>query len=316
MWRRSILKFWQQLTNKISINVGVLSKRVRNRVPEKLVDFSSRRLLPYLPIVIITLFTMTANFARAADNSSAYAYSDQMMDLSAADIAQVASVVGPYTSNVEVDPVSVALAMQDTSYLDKPVVAETKVTVDTPVATTRKSTITYIVEGGDTLSSIGWKYGLKISTIKATNSLTSDLVRPGQQLRLPPQDLSPTQLASLQKKKVAGASTVRTAPGSSHNAYPWGWCTYYVATRRYVPGGWGNARSWLSSARRAGYATGSEPAAGAIVVLSESWMGHVAYVESVSGGRITISEMNYVGWGETSRRSISAHAGDVMGYVY
>jgi surface antigen len=45
-------------------------------------------------------------------------------------------------------------------------------------------------------------------------------------------------------------------------------------------------------------------------------MGHVAYVEQVSGGTITISEMNYRGWGVVDRRTLSAYGGVVRGYIY
>ncbi len=311
------MSIFTQIGQKITSRLNIFSKRLRNRLPEGLVDFTQRRIIPYLAIVGVFAFTLVADIAKAAETTYTYQPSAEMMDLSPAEVAQVVSEVGPYTASggIEQDPVTVALAMEDSGFLDKPVLAVTNVTVAPQVTTKRTTTITYTVLGGDTLSSIGWRYGLKIATIKATNNLTSDLVRPGQQLKLPPQDLSPAQLASLQQKKVAGAS-VRTAPGSKSNAYPYGWCTYYVATRRYVPGGWGNARSWLSSARRSGYSTGSVPAAGAIVVLNESWLGHVAYVEAVSGGRITISEMNYVGWGMVDRRTLPARGGLIMGYIY
>jgi surface antigen len=221
---------------------------------------------------------------------------------------------------VEVDPVTVALAMDNSEFLGSPMITTTQITNQpTPAPTTpqkRTTTITYTVDPGDTISSIGWSYGLKVATIKGANNLSSDTIKAGQKLSLPPQDLDPAALAKLKVKRVAGTTSVHRPPGSKSNAYPYGWCTYYVATRRYVPGHWGNARSWLSSARSSGYPTGSEPAIGAIVVTSESWMGHVAYVEAVNGSAVTIAEMNYRGWGIVDRRVIAAHAGMVMGYIY
>jgi surface antigen len=83
-----------------------------------------------------------------------------------------------------------------------------------------------------------------------------------------------------------------------------------------VPSRWGNARSWLSSARRDGYAVGSVPKAGAIVVTTDSILGHVAYVESVSGNSILVSEMNYEGFGIISRRSIPIGSPIIRGYIY
>lgn len=297
-------------------------KRVRNRIPDGVLEFSKKYIAPYSAVILIAIFSFGGDFAKALAANSSYVPSADVMDLAPADVAAIASDTAAYTPNVEVDPVTVALAMDNSAFLGSPMIATTQITNEPAPAPTssapkkRSTTITYTVDPGDTISSIGWQYGLKISTIKTLNSLRSDSIRVGQQIKLPPQDLDPAALAKLQVKKVAGATAVNRPPGSKSNAYPYGWCTYYVATRRYVPGHWGNARSWLSSARSAGYPTGREPAVGAIVVTSESWMGHVAYVESVRGDAVYIAEMNYVGWGIASHRTISAHAGMVMGYIY
>ena len=275
---------------------------------------------PYISIILIGAFVLVANFAHAAENVN-FVVSTEVMDLEPAEVASIVNNVDPYTPNYQEDAISVALAMKNDDYLGKPFVTETaKTVIEVPVQKdNRKNTINYTVDPNDTLSSIGWTYGLKIATIKSVNNLSSETIRPGQKLKLPPGDISPAAIklaANNLRQKVAGASSVNSRPGSRSNAYPYGWCTYYVASRRYVPGGWGNAQSWLSSARRSGYATGSQPAAGAIVVTNESWIGHVAYVESVHGSSITISEMNYRGWGITSQRTISAYSGRIMGYVY
>src|SRR5215471_1229233 len=94
---------------------------------------------------------------------------------------------------------------------------------------------------------------------------------------------------------VGGGSVARTMTGvqvpvaASGNHFPWGWCTWYVASRRYVP--WnGNAGTWLWGARAFGFPTGSTPRVGAIMVTAESIWGHVAYVESVaSNGSFVVS---------------------------
>ena len=201
-------------------------------------------------------------------------------------------------------------------------------------------TVQYTVLNGDTLSGLGMKFDVKIASLKYVNNLDNEnSIQPGQQLKIPPKgyEVSSAQIAKKEKERLAklaqssrntvirsssssratgAASAVNVKPGSRANGYPYGWCTYYVATRRYVPSSWGNAKYWLNSAKRAGYSTGSEAAAGAIVVTSESGWGHVAFVESVNGDSITVAEMNYEGWGVTSRRTISAHSGVIRGYVY
>ena len=102
---------------------------------------------------------------------------------------------------------------------------------------------------------------------------------------------------------------------SGGNHFPYGWCTYYVASRRNVP--WfGNAGTWLGGALKTGFSTGGTPQVGAIIVTSESRWGHVGIVEAIDGGNITITEMNYVGFGRISSRTISANYGAIKGYIY
>jgi len=104
----------------------------------------------------------------------------------------------------------------------------------------------------------------------------------------------------------------RPSYSGSGGHFPYGYCTWYVASKRYVP--WsGNANQWLWNARAMGYATGRTPQVGAIMVTNESWWGHVAYVEAVHGNSVTISEMNYAGWGRVNYRTLSAWYGQ---YIY
>lgn len=102
--------------------------------------------------------------------------------------------------------------------------------------------------------------------------------------------------------------------GRNHFAY--GYCTYYVASRRNIP--WfGNAGTWLSGAKAAGFATGVTPQVGAIIVTSESRLGHVGIVEAVNyDGTITISEMNYSGFARITTRTIPTSYGAIKGYIY
>jgi len=81
------------------------------------------------------------------------------------------------------------------------------------------------------------------------------------------------------------------------NNYTWGNCTWYVASRRPVPSGWGNASSWYYNAISSGWSVGTVPALGAIAWTGAGWSGHVALVEQVSSDnrQVYISEMNYRG---------------------
>jgi surface antigen len=111
-----------------------------------------------------------------------------------------------------------------------------------------------------------------------------------------------------------GAPVTLEAPGGNHFAY--GYCTWYVANRRYIP--WmGNAIEWWPNAPPYGYAEGALPAVGAVMVTRESPIGHVAYVESVnSDGSWTVSEMNFAGWNAVSSRTIHPGQVPLVGFIY
>jgi peptidoglycan DL-endopeptidase CwlO len=98
------------------------------------------------------------------------------------------------------------------------------------------------------------------------------------------------------------------------NTYSYGYCTYYVASRRPIPPRWGNAIAWYSSAQGAGWAVGTTPRIGAIAWTPAGGAGHVAMVEKIDGSMIYISEMNYNGnWNRVTSRWASAAS---FQYIY
>lgn len=114
---------------------------------------------------------------------------------------------------------------------------------------------------------------------------------------------------------ISGYRTPSGKAGKGHR-FPYGYCTWYVASKRFVPWG-GNAGTWLYNAKAQGYSTGKKPVAGSIIVTTENrYYGHVALVEKVSGNTITVSEMNYAGWGKMTRRTLSTNSRVIKGYVY
>lgn len=105
-------------------------------------------------------------------------------------------------------------------------------------------------------------------------------------------------------------------PPVVRNHFAFGYCTWYVATKRNVP--WfGNAIDWWPNARSYGYAEGQKPVVGAIMVTRESSWGHVAYVESVNAdGSWTVSEMNYKAWNVVDIRIVRPGRTPVVGFIY
>jgi hypothetical protein len=133
--------------------------------------------------------------------------------------------------------------------------------------------------------------------------------------------IAQAQLASAVKapELPAGPSGLLLPPGAMapaytyRNGYSAGQCTWYVAGRRPIPGGWGNARSWYYHAAASGWPVGTTPAVGAIAWTSAGWYGHVALVEAVQGNQVLISEMNYLGSYKIDKRWVGASS---FKYIY
>jgi surface antigen len=127
--------------------------------------------------------------------------------------------------------------------------------------------------------------------------------------------VAPAGVAPARPRTVAGAS--------SGAAFAYGYCTWWVAHKRPIP--WrGNAAQWWWNARAFGFAEGSVPRPGAIMVMGVSGtspQGHVGYVESVNAnGSFTVSEMNWWGvpgggWGRVDYRTLTSMGG-ILGFIY
>jgi surface antigen len=177
--------------------------------------------------------------------------------------------------------------------------------------------VLYTVQEGDTLKSIAGAFSGSVAMIVAQNDLYGEDISAGMKIMIPDGigPGVPKPEPAPESKQTPSRTRVASYSGSSYNRFPYGWCTYYVASRRNVP--WsGNAGDWYWNAQVAGYAVGRTPAPGAIMVTGESGWGHVAYVESVSGGSFTVSEMNYNGWGVVSSRTITTSSIPLYGFIY
>ncbi|MDF1498188.1 MAG: LysM peptidoglycan-binding domain-containing protein [Patescibacteria group bacterium] len=190
------------------------------------------------------------------------------------------------------------------------------------------SGVKHTVKAGDTVEIIAKKYKADAEEIIIYNSLPLDGIFPdgtdGKVLIIPSGEneapvYAPKPVPRTTSGTIVSSSKYTTSkfhnPLNSHR-FAYGHCTYYVASRVYVP--WsGHAKSWLANSRAYGYRTGGTPVVGSIVVTTENrWYGHVAYVEAVSGNTITISEMNYVGWNRKSVRVLSTNSSVIRGYIY
>jgi len=140
----------------------------------------------------------------------------------------------------------------------------------------------------------------------------------------------PTPVVIQRRAPLAARPTVSASPSPAvrpvsggGNGFSYGYCTWWVAHKRYIP--WrGNAYQWWWNARTFGFAEGPTPRAGAVMVMGISGtspQGHVAYVESVNAnGSFVVSEMNWWGvpgggWNRVDYRTVTSMRG-VLGFIY
>jgi peptidoglycan DL-endopeptidase LytE len=185
--------------------------------------------------------------------------------------------------------------------------------------------IVVTTKASDTIDALATKYGVDAQTIIDFNRLRTTSLGAGVTLVIPggvggafPPPPALYQLltgarTAFQVKVIGCCLGPYTA-----NKFPAGWCTYYVATKRNVT--WnGDAGYWYANASAQGYAVGSAPKVGAIMVTWESWAGHVAYVEAVNpDGSFVVSEMNWVAFDVMDERTIKpGQLGQkLVGFIY
>jgi surface antigen len=133
---------------------------------------------------------------------------------------------------------------------------------------------------------------------------------------------TPVRVASARMSSSGPSWSAGTVSGAA-NGFSYGYCTWWVAHKRYIP--WrGNAYQWWWNAPPFGFAEGATPRAGAVMVMGISGtspQGHVAYVESVNpNGTFLVSEMNWWGvpgggWNRVDYRTVNSMQG-VLGFIY
>lgn len=109
-------------------------------------------------------------------------------------------------------------------------------------------------------------------------------------------DYKPIPLLAVAELPLAGL-------GTYDNTYAWGNCTWYVAGRINVPPNLGNANTWAMVASQDGFGVSSTPIIGAVAQTTAGYLGHVAIVEAINGGLVTVSEMNAQGLGVVDQRT-------------
>lgn len=174
------------------------------------------------------------------------------------------------------------------------------------------------VIGGETPTAFAERLHLDPSVVLDYNALTTNDPLPAGTYLQVPYDAAPTG-ALIADRFISNNGVPMVPADHGSDTFPWGQCTWYVASRRDVTWG-GNAWTWFANA--AGIRPeGHVPVEGSIAVFDIGWAGHVAYVEHVNpDGSFIVSEMNYYsaggGWGLVDRRTIAANDASLLGFIY
>ena len=181
--------------------------------------------------------------------------------------------------------------------------------------------VIYTVKDGDTAQSLAEKYKTSAERVVLYNdiddgaklSIGSRIVLPGGEL---PENERPGYVASRSRSSTTRASR-SWLTASVGNRYAAGNCTWYAYERRMQLGRpigsfWGNANTWATSARAAGFVVNNTPAPGAIFQTTAGYYGHVGIVERVENGVVYVSDMNYAGYGIITHRTLNGAGG----YLY
>lgn len=170
-----------------------------------------------------------------------------------------------------------------------------------------------------TLPDVADIYKADINAIIAKNGLgnAEDMVDVGGYLVIPGGTLPQVATASSAPAKKSSPSIPKSATIAGNHKFAAGYCTDYVA--RKVPGiTWGgNANRWIANSKAHGATVDRNPVAGAILVTNEnSRYGHVAYIESVDGDDVTISEWNYAGLYKKTVRTLDIDDSRIKGVIH
>lgn len=167
----------------------------------------------HLGIFLLFVFALLVNL----NNAKALFAQEEEISLDPALEAQIGENLASYFP-YDLDASNLEKALvYESEFLEKPTVASPAEPELPPEPKTPAKELAYTVASGDTLSSIGSKFNLKINTLKVYNNLTSDKLKVGQVIKIPTGDLTASQIAKIQAKnapKVAQRSVTTRARSS------------------------------------------------------------------------------------------------------
>ena len=178
-------------------------------------------------------------------------------------------------------------------------------------------TVLVRVLAGETLATFAARFRVSPGVVLDYNNLTTAGALVPNTFLLMPKAASPSSLPSSDLVPLQpGFPEVTPSVPAPANQFPWGQCTYWVASQRLVT--WsGNAIQWWSEAQSLGIPEGQVPVVGAIAVFNIGYYGHVALVTKVlPDGSWQQSEMNVYGLGVLDTRTMVPGEDALVGFIY
>ena len=185
--------------------------------------------------------------------------------------------------------------------------------------------VVYKVAETDTVDSIAARFGANQDQIIVFNDVEIGGLPIGEYIVIP----NGRPIVRARTNSVAGVAASSGfawggySPVYGGNGYDYGYCTWWAAVRRAqigrpIPSNLGNASTWRILGQRAGLGIGTVPQPGAVIwTPPRDYYGHVGFVESVNpDGSVNISEMNTVGWGVVSHKTLSPAEAAGYWYIY
>ncbi|MEK9156079.1 MAG: LysM peptidoglycan-binding domain-containing M23 family metallopeptidase [Patescibacteria group bacterium] len=205
-----------------------LAAKVRNFIVKKFAPIFNLQYLPHLSILFLALIVVMTNvndrramwnFYRQfvyTDTTAEYAFAQEIDDFTPLIPNDAASI----------QKVSLAANTAD-GFVPNVGSAITEITQrEEPLPDNSASTIQYIVKEGDTLTGIGWKFEVKLATLKYINDIDNlDALKPGATLKIPPKnyEVSPALIAKKEREKRAKVAlsrqTIARSASSARAAY-------------------------------------------------------------------------------------------------
>jgi murein DD-endopeptidase MepM/ murein hydrolase activator NlpD len=177
----------------------------------------SPRFVPHYAIVSLLIVAVIANVNEAY---AAKSLDDQLISVDPEFEYSIADEIDPFTNMISADremleKADATLAISDGFAQNTAPIATQLTERIEPLPDNSTETIYYVVQAGDTLTGLGWKFEVKLATLKFVNDLANaDQIRPGMKLKIPPKgyEVSAAQIAAKEKQRQAKlAASARTA---------------------------------------------------------------------------------------------------------